>query len=463
MRYPPLGPELRELLAGGEEEHAKLRELLENNHPRRAAEILTCLRPDEITTAMSLLEIGVEQEMFEYFEPDLQEKIVLGSSRARIQELLAGLPSDERADFLDTLDEVVRQQLMPLLAREARLDLLRRDSFEDDKVGAIMSTEFCLLGQELTMPRALEEVRQQAPSKETIYYSYVLDRDGKLRGFISLRDLIVADQSLTVGEVMKTELVWVTVNDDQEHAARLIREYDILALPVLDEEQHMVGLITHDDAVDIIDEEFTEDVKMIAGITAVEDEPDDYMASSVLMHFRGRVTWLAFLAVSFLAIALIIEWKGKPILQSGPGTIIAFLPLLLATGANVGGQASALILRALAVHSLDHTALKSVLWKEFRIGLLLCLVLSGIVFGMTGLFAMFEGEPFDAALGFGVSAAVGAHVITAAVVGSMIPLLFSRMDMKPEVFSHPALNFVSDTTGTIIYLVVLFLVLPTPA
>jgi len=456
MRYPPLGPELRELLAGGEEGHGKLRDVLENQHPKEAAEMLTCLGPNEITATMSLLPIEIEQDMFRYFEPELQEQIVLGSSRGRIQELLAALPSDERAEFLDELDDKVRQQLLPLLAREDRLDVLRRERFEDDQVGAIMSTEFCILGEELTMPRALDELRRQAPSKETIYYSYTVDREGKLKGFVSLRRLIIADPKSTVGDVMRSEVVSVPVDADQEEAAQMIREYDLLALPVVDSGHHMVGLVTHEDAIDIIEEENTEDIKRIAGITPTYDESEDYLATSAFSHFRGRVAWLTFVAISFLGIAIILDRYDFG--SSKDGTIlVAFLPLLLATGANVGGQASALILRALVVHSLDHTAMAKVLWKEFRIGLSLCATLGSAVFCLTWLYSVFDQEhAFNLNTCLGISAAVGAHVVTSAMVGAFIPLVFSRIGMKPEVFSHPALNCVADTTGTIIYLVVIY-------
>ena len=464
MRFPPLGPELRELLAGGEEGLGKLRQLLENCHPKEAAEMLTCLSPEEITTGMSLLPIEMERDMFGYFEPDLQERIVFGSSRSRVGELLEGLPSDERAEFLDGLDEQVRRQLLPLLARETRQDLLRRESFEDDQVGAIMSTEFCALGEDLTIPRALEEVRIQAPSKETIYYSYALDQHGKLKGFVSLRDLIVSDQTLTVGEIMKTELVSVPISADQEEAARLIREYDLLALPVLDEESHMVGIVTYDDAVDILEEENTEDIKLIAGITAVEDEPEEYLASSVINHYRGRVAWLTVLAISFLFIAIVIDEFGAGVITPAQDSstsaltlmAVAFLPLLLATGANVGGQASALVLRGLTVQSLSHVDMRKVVWKELRVGLLLCATLGLVVFGLTWLFSQLTTTVvFDAGIGLAIATAVGAHVVTAAMVGALIPLVFSRLGWEPEVFSLPALNCVSDTAGTMIYILVL--------
>ena len=456
MRYPPLGPELRELLASGEEGHGKLREVLENQHPKEAAEMLTCLSPDEITATMGLLPMEIEQDMFRYFEPDLQEQIVLGSSRSQVQDLLSGLPSDERAEFLDELDDGVRQQLLPLLAREDRLDVLRRERFEDDQVGAIMSTEFCILGEELTMPRALDELRRQAPSKETIYYSYTVDRGGKLKGFVSLRRLIIANPRSTVGDVMKSEVVSIPVDADQEEAAQMIREYDLLALPVVDSGHHMVGLVTHEDAIDIIEEENTEDIKRIAGITATDDESEDYLGTSAFNHFRGRVAWLTFLAISFLGIAVILDRYDFGSREGGT-MLVAFLPLLLATGANVGGQASALILRALAVHSLDHTAMAKVLWKEFRIGLSLCATLGCAVFCLTWLYTLLApGESFDLRTCLGISIAVGTHVISTALVGALIPLVFSRIGMRPEVFSHPALNCVADTTGTIIYLIVIY-------
>jgi magnesium transporter len=347
---------------------------------------------------------------------------------------------------------------MPLLAREARLDVLRREQYDDDQVGSMMSTEFCVLGEELSMTRALEEVRRQAPSKETIYYSYVLSRDGKLKGFVSLRNLIVADKALRVGDVMKTEVVSVDIDADRKEAAAKIREYDLLALPVVDKGHHMVGIITHDDAVDIIDVEHTEDIKLLAGITVTEADPHDYLSTTVWGHYRGRVAWLTILAISFLGVAWILE-SFRHITGPNP-IVVSFFPLLLATGANVGGQASALILRELAVNALDHKAMVRVVWKELRIGLILSLTLGSVVMALTSIYSFNTKEGFDLAMCAGIAGAVGAHVVTAAVIGSMIPLLFSRIGMRPEVFSHPALNCVADTGGTVIYVAIIWAVVP---
>ncbi len=460
MRNPPLGPEIRELLKEGD--HDSLRQLLDDFHPKDAASILTSVEPTEITEIMSLLPITMERDIFGYFEPELQEEVVLGSGRSRVKALLEALSSDDRAEFLDSLDDQVAEQLYPLLATAARADILRRQEFEDDQVGAIMSTEFCVLGDHLSANKAIEEIRRQAPSRETIYYSYVLDRLGKLKGFVSLRDLIMAKDQQTIGDIMNSVVVSAFVEDDQEEAARKIREYDLIALPVVDSENRLVGLITHDDAVDIIEEENTEDIMMMAGITpAATDESADYLQQSVFNHFRGRVLWLTILAVTMLPVAMVIaSYEGD--LDAAPKVVLAFLPLLLATGANVGGQASALVLRGLAVQSLDASSLFYVVWKELRVGLYLAATLGLVVFLLTFAFNSLAPEQSSSAhssvvyTSAAITLAFALHIVTTALLGAMIPITVQRLGKNPEIFSHPALNAVADSAGVTIYLLTIF-------
>ncbi|MHC4920643.1 MAG: magnesium transporter, partial [Planctomycetota bacterium] len=417
-------------------------------------EMLTCLEPQEITEIMSVLPIDLERDVFEYLEPELQENIVIGSGRDRVRMLLAAMSSDDRAEFLDDLDMRVRNQLIPLLPKAVREELLEREKFEDDQVGSFMSTEFCVLGQHLTPDRALEEVRAQAPSKETIYYSYVLDPSGKLMGFVSLRDLIMAKVTETVGEIMKTDVVKVAVDTDQEEAARLIQEYDLLAIPVVDRENHLLGLITHDDAIDIMEAEVTEDIEQMAGITVGEEEPQEYLEKSVGSHFKGRVTWLAVLAACFLVVASIIAAFEETLRLYGI-VIVAFLPLVLATGASVGGQTSAVVIRGLATGSLTPGSFGAVIWKELRVGLFLAIALGIVAFALVALYAeiMSDTAGTHEWAGVAITVALVAHVVAAALLGAFIPLLVARLGRSPEVFSHPALNAVSDCVAVIIYLV----------
>jgi len=461
MRKPPLGPELRELLQEGK--RAELLTLLGDFHPKDAAEVLTCLEPAEITEIMSVLPIDLERDVFEYLDPELQENIVVGSGRERVKMLLAAMSSDDRAEFLDGRDVRVRNQLISLLPKAVRDDLLLREKFEDDQVGSIMSTEFCVLGQHLTPAKALEEIRRQGPRKETIYYSYVLDPAGRLMGFVSLRDLIMAKGDETVGQIMKTDVVSVRVDSDQEEAAQKIHDYDLLAIPVVDRQNHLVGLITVDDAADIMEEEVTEDIEQMAGITVVEEEPQEYLNKPVFGHFKGRFTWLAALVPAFLVVAYIIHQYDTLLANLGIA-IVAFLPLVLATGAAVGGQASAVVIRGLATQQLTSQSISGVLWKELRVGLILALCLGVVVFLLVSLYDIVFVDP-DAPTppwaSFVITAALSAHVVAAALLGALIPMVVVRLGGSPEVFSHPALNAVSDSVGVIIYLATVTAILGT--
>ena len=283
---------------------------------------------------------------------------------------------------------------------------------------------------------------------------------GKLTGFVSLRDLIMAKDADTVGDIMKTDVVSVTVDTDQEQAALKIREYDLLAIPVVDREDHLVGLITVDDAVDIMEEEVTEDIEQMAGITVGEEEPQEYLDKSVASHFKGRVSWLAVLAACFLVVASIITSFEDTLSKKGI-VIVAFLPLVLATGASVGGQTSALVIRGLATRALAPGSIGAVLWKELRVGFFLAIALGLVAFALVAVYAWLmpnTGNTHQLA-GVAITVALVAHVVTAALLGAFIPLLVARLGYSPEVFSHPALNAVADGVAVVIYLVAITLIL----
>ncbi|MBM3963356.1 MAG: magnesium transporter, partial [Planctomycetes bacterium] len=232
MRYMLLIPEIRELLAEGN--HQDLVSVLQEMHPTDAAGVLSALSIDEIAQIFALLPPQFERDVFGYLEPDVQEQYVAGAGRERVQQALLAMLSDDRAEFLERFEPRVRDQLITMLPTAAREDLKRRGTFRDDQVGAFLSTDYAVLHPNLTARAAILELRRQAPSRETIYYSYVLDRAGKLVGFMSLRDLILADEARLVGDIMKTDLVSVSAQADQEEAARVIRDYDLIALPVVD-------------------------------------------------------------------------------------------------------------------------------------------------------------------------------------------------------------------------------------
>ena len=445
MRNPLLAPELRELLAEGRQ--ADLVQVIQDLHPNDAASILSALEHDEIVEVMSLLPIGLERDVFTYLEPEEQQKLVIGSGRGRVKELLSSMPSDDRAEFMENLEEEVRSTLYPLLSKAAREDLLRRARFEDDQVGSLLSTEYCVLDQNLTTVRAIQLLRQQAPNKETIYYSYVLDRAGRLKGFVSLRELICAPDDTTVGEIMRTEMVRVRADADQEEAATLIREYDLLALPVVDEHDQLVGIVTYDDAEDIIEEEVTEDVELMAGVTG-DTDAEGYMDEGVISSIRRRAPVITFAALFFTATALVI---GSKLEQLGEhATLLALLPMVMATGGSVGVQSSSLLIRALTIGNVEPAALAKVLWKEARISMALAALLSGIAFAEGLIVPSVLGTEQVMQVCYVLAAAMTLHVVISAVLGAVVPLVVHALRRDPATFSAPLVTAFADLSGATI-------------
>lgn len=445
MRNPLLAPELREALAEGRS--AELVELLEEMHPNDAASILSGLEPKEINDILALVPLHLERNIFEYFEPDVQEDVLLASGGDRVKALVAALSSDDRAAFMDRLDERVRDQVFPLLNKAVREDLIRREQFDDDQVGSILSTEYCVLTKDLTVLKAIEEVRRQAPNKETVYYSYVVDSDGRLQGLVSLRDLIVARSHQSVQDIMRTDTVQVNATAPSTEAARLIREYDLLAIPVVDDDNRLVGIVTHDDAVDIIAEEGAEDIELLAGITTAETA-ERYFDETVLSHFRRRVPWVSALAVMFLVTAAVIQAHEQTLKSA---TLLAFLPMVMSTGGNVGAQTSTVVIRGLALGELRATSLLQVVWKEFRISLCLASVLACVVFVEVYYLGWQAPEENLLLMCTAVACGLILHVVTAAMLGATIPLSIAALRLDPALVANPALTTLADLSGALIY------------
>jgi magnesium transporter len=356
----------------------------------------------------------------------------------------------------------VRDQLICLLPNAAREDLLRRGTFREDQVGSFLSTDFAVLNPQLTARSAIAELRRQAPSKETIYYSYVLDRFGKLVGFVSLRDLILANEGTPVGDIMKTELVSVSAEADQEEAARIIRDYDLIALPVVDTAGRLVGLVTHDDAVDIVEEEAQEDIEKMAGVTGHGAEPGDYdyLEEPVLRQVRRRAPVVCVLALFWVVTATVIQGFEEH-LQIG--LLVALLPMVMATGGMVGTQASALVIRALTVGDIGKAAVATVIWKELRVAGLMALLLGSIAFANALIVSRTATtpDPLDVVMRSGVviGAAMLGHVLSAALLGALTPLAVQKMRGDPAMISTPAVTAIADLTGAAIYLVLVMLLL----
>lgn len=462
MRNPLLTPEVREILQEGRA--ADLVAVVQELHPNDAAAVLSTLEPHEVEQALAMLPTELERDVFSYLEPEVQERYVLGAGRERVKAVLLTLLSDDRAEFLEGLEERVRHQITPLLSNAARDDLMRRESFAEDQVGAFLTTDYAVLHAQLTAARAISELRRQAPSKETIYYSYVVDRSGRLLGFVSLRDLIMARDEQLVGDIMKTDIVSVRADTDQEQAAQLIKDYDLLALPVVDDAGRLVGIVTHDDAVDIVVEEAEEDIEKMAGVTG-ESLGEDYLDEPVLRQVRRRAPVICLLAVFWMITASVI--KGfETQLRAWP-LLVPLMPMVMAIGGMVGSQASTLIVRALSSSATVPT-LGRVLWKELRVSLSLSLVLAAIAFGNAFLLDLFSPGSVSVLhdttrIAVVVATAMAADVVFAAMLGASIPGLVKLLRIDPALISTPAVTALTDLTGASIYLLLVTVMLSAPA
>lgn len=456
MRTYLLLPEVRELLHEGSE--GDLLSVLQEMHPTDAGAILSAMEPAEIAKALAVLPPDLERDVFGYMDPDAQEAYVQGVGRPRAQKLLSTMLSDDRAAFLERLEPRIRDQLIPLLPTAAREDLLRRNTYSPTQVGAFLSTDYAVLNPLLSARAAIAELRKQAPSKETIYYSYVLDRGGKLIGFLSLRDLILAHENTPVGEVMKTDLVSVYADADQEEAARIIRDYDLLALPVVDPGGHLVGIITHDDAVDIVAEEAQEDFELMAGVTGAS-ESENFLAEPVLQQFRRRAPVICLLALFWLVTATVIQ--GFEALLHGNILLTATMPMVMAIGGMVGSQASTLVIRALATH--EKTAVHAILRKELLVGLALAVILGLVAFGNAALLQAIKGDALQVGatmhLAMVIAVAMAADVVFAALLGAAVPHLVRAFKIDPALISTPAVTALTDLTGAAVFLLMVTLLL----
>ncbi len=344
MKQILLVPEIRELLA--DNDLKTLREFCEKSHPETTAELLSGLEPQEIWRILQALPVPLRAEIFAHFDMDQQVELAGGQNRREMARLIEEMPTDDRADLVQELDESVRDEILPLVARAEREDIRKLTSYEEGTAGSIMTTDYAVLRPTARVEEALEQIRIQAPGKDTVYYIYVIDDVRHLIGFVSLKDLILARHRQTVGEIMDTNVLHVTVTDDQEEVARQIEKFDLLAIPVVTAEHVLVGIITVDDVMDVAEAEATEDIQRVGG-----SEPLDmpYKQTSLFTMIKKRSGWLSALFLGEMLTASAMAHFETEI--SAAVVLALFIPLIISSGGNSGSQAATLIIRCWPLES----------------------------------------------------------------------------------------------------------------
>ena len=440
-------PELRAMLA--ENNTDEMREFSLALHPARTAEFMEGLTGAEAWEVLVHADPSTRAEIFGYLDRDKQVEIIENSDRTQIGQLIGELPADDRVDILRSVNPEFVEQLLPYVPALDRRDILRLRSYPEGTAGAMMTTQFARLPEGLTVRQALDQVAKQSEELETIYYVYIVDPEDHLRGLVSARQLVevMGKPNLLIDELMDRELVTVDVSDDQEQVAQKVAKFDLHAIPVVDEEHHMLGIITHDDVIDIVRQEATEDVHRMG---AVEPLVEDYLEADFTTIWRKRAAWLSCLFVAelftFTALAHFEHAIEKVLVLS------LFVPLCISTGGNSGSQAATLITRAMALGQVQLNDWWRVLRHELLMGLALGLTLGAIGFvraWLTPTDVLGVAEPLSLALV--ISQAVALICVWGTLVGSMLPLLFKRMGFDPGYASSPFVATFVDVTGIIIY------------
>jgi magnesium transporter len=456
-KNPLIVPELRDMIAAGDSK--TLRDFCESGHPALVAELISSLSPAETWAVLGYVDLPLRVEIFSHLDDDLMVEIIEMLQRNEIVRLLTEMPHDERADLFKRLPEERRDAVLPALAQAEREDIRRLTAYSEGTAGAVMTSDYASLSRHLTVSQAIERLREIAPDKETIYYTYVLDENRKLLGFVSLKDIIVARRESLVGDIMHPDVIFARVEDDQEEAARKIQKFDLIALPVLNGNDALVGIITHDDAIDIITQEHTEDMEKLMAIAGSHEEAV-YMKTPAWVHFKNRSPWVIFLALLGLVSGFIVQSYEGLLLQFA--ILAAFMPMLADTGGNTGSQSATLVVRALALKEISPKDIMRILAKEFQVAVLLALLLGVIAYGRVILFGGGSTLPEQYSLstiGIAIALALGLQVITSTLIGALLPLAAARAEFDPAVVASPALTTIVDITGLLIYFLTAKLIL----
>ncbi|RMF43808.1 MAG: magnesium transporter [Planctomycetota bacterium] len=436
-------PELREMLANNAED--ELREFCTALHPARTAEFMEGLEREEAWRVLQYAEPHLRAEIFSYFDHDRQIEMLMHEDEKQVAELVTYIPADDAVDLLSQLPEERVDQILALVPAPDRRDIRRLQTFPEGTAGSIMTTEAACLDEKLTVRQALDRLSRQAEKLETIYYIYVVDDTNHLRGVLSTRMLVssIGKPDRTIAELMDTDIVTVNVYDDQEKVAQVVARYDLLAIPVVDEQRHMLGIITHDDVMDVVREEATEDVQRIA---AVEPLEDSYIRTSILTLAWKRGMWLGILFGAGLLTALALRNYEAAFEQFA--WLVWFIPLIIGSGGNSGAQTSTLIIAAMAAGEVDTRDWLRIVVREIATGFLLGMFLAALAMSPALLLA-----PTLIAASI-VPLTILVVVLCGTLSGSILPLLFRRLGWDPALMSNPFVAGIMDITGIVVYVTI---------
>ena len=432
-----------------DKKYATLRDILVTMNPSDIAGIFVDLEDKQIPILFRLLTKEQAAETFVEMEPEAQELLIRGFSDNELKEVLDELYVDDAADIVEEMPANVVKRILKAADPEMRSSINQILRYPEYSAGSIMTTEYVSLRPEMTVEEAILRIRRQGVDKETIYTCYVIAKDRQLLGIVTVKDLLLAaDDEMTIEELMTTNLIFVTTRTDQEDVARMFSKYNFLALPVVDGEGRMVGIVTFDDAMDVMEEEATEDMELMSGMTPSEKP---YLRSSAFELFKNRIPWLMLMMVSATFTGLIMTSFEDAL--AAQIALSAFIPMLMGTGGNSGSQSSVTVIRGLSLDELDFSDIGTVLWKEIRTAVLCGVALAVVCFVKIWLVdkLLFGNENITLMVDLVVCLALAVTVVVAKVVGCMLPMAAKALKLDPAVMASPFISTIVDALSLLVY------------
>ncbi len=417
-----------------------LREFLENINSADFPSILENVDEDKIIMIYRLLSKGKAAEVFVELDPEDQEKLINCLTDTEIKNVMNEIYMDDAVDLIEEMPSNVVKRILTNTKSENRKIINELLKYTDDTAGSLMTTEFIDLKENMTVETAFEFIRRKALKKETVYNCYVLSIDRKLLGIVDIKDLLAAERNQLIKDIMDSNVVKVNTLEDQEEVTKMFDKYDCVALPVVDQEDRLVGIITIDDAIDVIQEETLEDFEKMAAITPAEDT---YFKTSVFKHAKNRIVWLLVLMLSAMLTGAVIE-NYEAAISTLP-LLVAFIPMIMDTGGNCGSQSSTLVIRGLAMDEISTKDILKVMWKEFRVSLLVGTVLAFA----NGVRIMIQYQDLKIAVVVGLT--LVCTVAMAKLLGCILPILAKKLKLDPAIMAAPLITTIVDTLSVLAF------------
>ncbi|OPJ56747.1 magnesium transporter [Alkalithermobacter paradoxus] len=405
------------------------------------AELISELDASDSLIVFRLLPKDLAVEVFAYLHNEKQKEIISSITDKEIQHIMDELYFDDMIDFLEEMPATVVNKILKNTKEDERKLINQFLNYPENCAGSLMTIEYLSLKKEMTLKEALNHIKATGFDKETIYTCYVIDANRKLQGTISLRKLVTGDESKTVEEMMNTDIIYVTTHDDQERVAHLFKKYDLIAIPVVDKENRLIGIITIDDIIDVIDQENTEDFQKMAGM---EPSEEAYLETKTFTLAKHRITWLLILMVSATFTGGIIR-SFEDVLESVV-VLAAFIPMLMDTAGNAGSQSSTLMIRGLALEQIKLKDFTKVIWKELKIGSIV-----GIVLSLFNLIRIYYFEKIDMKIGLVVAVTLYFTVVLAKLLGGVLPMAARKLKLDPALMAGPLITTIVDALALVVY------------